>query len=134
MAENENESPETSAEPAAVERPARGGSARSGGGGGGRGGRGGGGRGGPGGGRGRGGPQGQGGGGGGRGGEGQGGGGGGRRLEGKGRHRDQSCREGREGRTPLLLQRSCRRRRWSGSRGICHWQGQRSLGSRSQGR
>ena len=94
MAENENESPETSSEPAAVERPARGGSARSGGGGGGRGGRGGGGRGGPGGGRGRGGPQGQGGGGGGRGGEGQGGGGGGRRREGKGRDREGGRGEG----------------------------------------
>ena len=94
MAENENESPETTSEPAAVERPARGGSARSGGGGGGRGGRGGGGRGGPGGGRGRGGPQGQGGGGGGRGGEGQGGGGGGRRREGKGRDREGGRGEG----------------------------------------
>lgn len=94
MAENESESPETSSEPAAAERPARGGSARSGGGGGGgRGGRGGGGRGGQGGGgRGRGGPQGQG--GGGRGGEGQGGGGGGRRREGKGRDREGGRGEG----------------------------------------
>ena len=94
MAENENESPETSSEPAVAERPARGGSARSGGGGGGRGGRGGGGRGGQGGGgRGRGGPQGQGGGGGGRGGEG-GQGGGGRRREGKGRDREGGRGEG----------------------------------------